>query len=695
MAAAAADSVLNINVGILGHVDSGKTSLVRALSTELSTAALDKNPQSQERGITLDLGFSAFLSDIPAQLAGNGYNKLQFTLVDCPGHASLIRTIIGGAQIIDMMILVIDIIKGIQTQTAECLVIGEITTDKMIVVLNKVDLLPEEGRDKAIEKASAKIKKVLASTKFASAPMITLSASPGGTGKLGAAAPVSVSSDGSKSQSDSVAGLVSLMRSTVSLPERNPKGAFLFAIDHCFPIKGQGTVLTGTVLAGSLKVNDTIELPALRQERKVKSIQMFKKPTQRITQGDRAGVCVTNLDAALVERGLAATPGSVPTIQSSLALVKRIRFFKGHLASEAKVHVTVGHTTVMATVVFFGARELAVRAIGNAGASAEARKAAEADATAAALVDSMNELGLAGSSTGTAAEDGPTLESAVSRRARAQGIPTLSYESFSMSGQEWEWQDELLGGRAGLAGGNAKEAPAAPAQGQAAAAAATVTQPQLDDLVYEWQWAALLFESPVQVPLGSMVIGSKLDSDVNANLCRIAFYGRLDTALPTNDVHELRKMNIYKRKVREGAVDKIESKPEGAGGAPGPLVILGKGLFKKETDMHQFTGLIVHTKHGQAGVIEGAFGKSGKFRVSFPRPDLHDPVAAALAQGKNPTELGLKATSGAKQGVPFPAAWPPIRAGDALYLRFRKYQYEPKEEGGSGKGAGAKKRILQ
>ena len=122
------NNIININIGILGHVDSGKTSLVKALSTSLSTAALDKNTQSQQRGITLDLGFSAFHLPIPPHLKDGGFNlddnvdTLQFTLVDCPGHASLIRTIIGGAQIIDMMILVVDANKGIQTQTAECLV---------------------------------------------------------------------------------------------------------------------------------------------------------------------------------------------------------------------------------------------------------------------------------------------------------------------------------------------------------------------------------------------------------------------------------------------------------------------------------------------------------------------------------------------------------------------------------------------
>lgn len=151
---AASRGVLNFNIGVLGHIDSGKTSLAKALSSTASTASFDKNPQSKERGITLDLGFSSFQVPIPEHLKQHGYDILQFTLVDCPGHASLIRTIIGGAQIIDMMMLVIDVTKGMQTQTAECLVIGEILCEKMVVVLNKVDLLKEEKRDVLIEKVN-------------------------------------------------------------------------------------------------------------------------------------------------------------------------------------------------------------------------------------------------------------------------------------------------------------------------------------------------------------------------------------------------------------------------------------------------------------------------------------------------------------------------------------------------------------
>lgn len=125
------------------------------MSTIQSTAGFDKNPQSKERGITLDLGFSAFLVKIPEWFFEKhpGFKKegsfeyFQFTLVDCPGHASLMKTIIGGASIIDLMMLVIDAKKLVQTQTAECIVLGEILMDKILIVMNKVDLFPEETRE--------------------------------------------------------------------------------------------------------------------------------------------------------------------------------------------------------------------------------------------------------------------------------------------------------------------------------------------------------------------------------------------------------------------------------------------------------------------------------------------------------------------------------------------------------------------
>ncbi len=134
--------------------------------------------------------------------------------------------------------------------------------------------------------------------------------------------------------------------------------------------------------------------------------------------------------------------------------------------------------------------------------------------------------------------------------------------------------------------------------------------------------------------------------------------------------------------------------------------------------MNQFIGMTVHTRAGQAGVIDGAFGKSGKFKVTFPRLDLCDPIAAALAAGdaaaamraqQQQHALHLQATSSGSgaasssdkekekekpQLVPLPSA-PGIKAGDPLYLRFRKFLYEPQAKGSDGKSSGASNRMKQ
>jgi len=280
--------LLNVNVGVLGHVDAGKSSLAKALSTVASTAAFDKSPQSKARGITLDLGFSAFMLPQPPAHFGGAYEAVQVTLVDCPGHASLIRTIIGGAQIIDVMLLVVDATKGIQTQTAECLVIGEITCENLVVVLNKVDLFADpQTRAAKIDKMTKGLQKTLSTTRFANAPIVPVSGNVGGK------------EDGGETVGLDV--LLDTLGKTIPVPKRSPEGDFLFAVDHCFAIKGQGTVITGTVLKGSATIGDVIELPMMQLQRKIKSMQMFHKPVQRISQGDRAGICMYGLFFYLVK----------------------------------------------------------------------------------------------------------------------------------------------------------------------------------------------------------------------------------------------------------------------------------------------------------------------------------------------------------------------------------------------------------
>ncbi|KAF5296711.1 hypothetical protein FQA39_LY12411 [Lamprigera yunnana] len=329
--------MLNLNVGIFGHVDSGKTTLAKALSQVASTAAFDKNPQSQQRGITLDLGFSSFIVDTPEHLSMFvEHEKIQFTLVDCPGHASLIRTIIGGAQIIDLILLVVDVTKGIQTQTAECIIIGEITCPHLIVVLNKIDLLIENDRERCIAKAQRNIKRALHATIFADATIVPISA---------------------RSRiNDSTVGistLIDILKGKIFYPQRNIDAPFLFAIDHCFSIKGKGTILTGTVLQGSVKIEDLIELPEINLSKKIKSLQMFKKPVTSASAGDRLGICVTQFDPKLIERGIACKSGFTSYIYCGIISAHKIKYFKGSVSSKSKFHISIGYETVFANITCF------------------------------------------------------------------------------------------------------------------------------------------------------------------------------------------------------------------------------------------------------------------------------------------------------------------------------------------------------
>uniref|UniRef100_A0A8C0NCS0 Eukaryotic elongation factor, selenocysteine-tRNA specific n=2 Tax=Canis lupus familiaris TaxID=9615 RepID=A0A8C0NCS0_CANLF len=434
---------VNVNVGVLGHIDSGKTALARALSTTASTAAFDKQPQSRERGITLDLGFSCFSVPLPARLrpalpappAASGAEpepepepgepQLQVTLVDCPGHASLIRTIIGGAQIIDLMMLVIDVTKGMQTQSAECLVIGQIACQKLVVVLNKIDLLAEGKRQAVIDKMTKKMQKTLENTKFRGAPIIPVAAKPGGP----------------------------------EAPETEaPQG-----------------------------ISELIEVV-----KKVKSMQMFHMPVMSAMQGDRLGICVTQFDPKLLERGLVCAPESLHTVHAAIISVEKIQYFRGPLQTKAKFHITVGHETVMGRLMFF-----------------------------------------------SPAPDNFDHE------------PVL--DSFDFS-QEYLFQEQYL---------DKDLAPAVTDSGEADKKTGQATESRCP----RQQWALVEFEKPVTCPRLCLVIGSRLDADIHANTCRLAFHGVLLHGLEGKDYAEsfLPRLNVYKLKHKHGLVERVASAPSPRG----------------------------------------------------------------------------------------------------------------------------------
>ncbi|XP_006763277.1 PREDICTED: selenocysteine-specific elongation factor isoform X2 [Myotis davidii] len=474
---------VNVNVGVLGHIDSGKTALARALSTTASTAAFDKQPQSRERGITLDLGFSCFSVPLPARLRSAlpashpaapetgpepGEPQLQFTLVDCPGHASLIRTIIGGAQIIDLMMLVIDVTKGMQTQSAECLVIGQIACQKLIVVLNKTDLLAEGKKQAAIEKMTKKMQKTLENTKFRGAPIISVAAKPGGP----------------------------------EAPETEaPQG-----------------------------ISELIEVV-----KKVKSMQMFHMPVTSAMQGDRLGICVTQFDPKLLERGLVCAPESLHTVHAAIISVEKIAYFRGPLQTKAKFHITLGHETVMGRLMFF-----------------------------------------------SPAPDNFDHE------------PVLNTFDFS---REYLFQEQYL----------CKDLePGSTGSDQATEKAGQATE----GLCPRQQWALVEFEKPVTCPRLCLVIGFRLNADIHANMCRLAFHGILLHGLEDKNYTEslLPKLRVYKLKHKHGFVERVID----------DYSVIGRSLFKKETNIQLFVGLKVHLSTGELGVIDSSFGQSGKFKINIP-----------------------------------------------------------------------------
>ena len=111
--------------------------------------------------------------------------------------------------------------------------------------------------------------------------------------------------------------------------------------------------MTGTVLQGSIKIGETLEIPSLAMSKKVKSMQMFRKGIDQISQGDRAGVCVTQFDPNLLERGLVCSPGAAPISYAVIMQVNSIAYYKGDIKSKAKFHISLGHETVMSKVPLF------------------------------------------------------------------------------------------------------------------------------------------------------------------------------------------------------------------------------------------------------------------------------------------------------------------------------------------------------
>lgn len=314
-----------MNLGLMGHVDSGKTTLAKSLSSLASTAAFDKHPQSKERGITLDLGFSkASFSDFA-----------ECTLVDCPGHASLLRTVIGGVHLIDAIILVIDAIKGIELQTRECILLAEVFQKPVIVALNKMDLIVQAGER---ERIYCEMRRMLPSKYLI----------------VGLSAVVAKEIEEFKCKLECF--LRGNLKERTGLKASDPA---IFMVDHVFVAKGHGTVFTGTLLSGKLAVGEAVALAEGITDKKIRSIHVFKEERMEISAGERAGICIPTVEKSSLssERLLIASKKSGEAICRAVDWlysldVKLIKFFKEPLVSGSCLQISIGHETCQATVFF-------------------------------------------------------------------------------------------------------------------------------------------------------------------------------------------------------------------------------------------------------------------------------------------------------------------------------------------------------
>jgi elongation factor Tu len=291
-------SLPHVNIGTIGHVDHGKTTLTAAITKVLSEkgyakfedyADIDKAPEERERGITINTAHVEYRTD-----------KRHYAHVDCPGHADYVKNMITGAAQMDGAILVIAATDGPMAQTREHLLLaGQVGVPKIVVYLNKCDQVDDE---ELLDLVEMEVRDTLTKYGFDgdNTPIIRGSA-------LKAL-------EGDPAAVESINKLMDAVDEWIPTPERDNDKPFLMSIEDVFTITGRGTVVTGRVERGQLKLNDEVEIVGLRDTQKtvVTGIEMFRKSLDYAEAGDNAGVLLRGISREDVERGqILCKPGSV------------------------------------------------------------------------------------------------------------------------------------------------------------------------------------------------------------------------------------------------------------------------------------------------------------------------------------------------------------------------------------------------
>lgn len=289
----------HVNVGTMGHVDHGKTSLTAAITMTLSKRLpsdvnkpvaydqIDNAPEEKARGITIATSHQEYESE-----------ARHYAHVDMPGHADYVKNMITGAAQIDGAILVVSAADGPMPQTREHVLLArQVGVPSILVFMNKMDLADPE----LVELVEMDIRELLAKYEFdENCPIIKGSATK--------------AIEGDEANMDAIMELVKAMDDYIPEPTRDLDKPFMMAIEDVFSIKGRGTVATGRIEAGIVKVNDEVEIVGVRPTQKsvVTGIEMFKKSLDQGQAGDNAGILLRGIERDDIERGqVLAKPGSI------------------------------------------------------------------------------------------------------------------------------------------------------------------------------------------------------------------------------------------------------------------------------------------------------------------------------------------------------------------------------------------------
>ena len=288
----------HVNIGTIGHVDHGKTTLTAAITKRQSEkfggefvdyANIDKAPEERERGITINT------AHVEYQTATRHYAH-----VDCPGHADYVKNMITGAAQMEGAILVIAATDGPMAQTREHILLSrQVGVPRMVVFMNKCDQVDDP---ELLDLVEMEIRDLLTEYGFdgANTPIIRGSA-------LKAL-------EGDPAANEAIDKLMDAVDEWIPTPERDTEKPFLMSIEDVFTITGRGTVVTGRVERGKLNLNDTVEIVGIKPTKStvVTGIEMFRKQLDYAEAGDNAGVLLRGINREEVERGqVLAKPGSV------------------------------------------------------------------------------------------------------------------------------------------------------------------------------------------------------------------------------------------------------------------------------------------------------------------------------------------------------------------------------------------------